>query len=107
MCSTINMDQQQQYVQSTSGTEGQRGDGMVGSASELPPDISQMDFQTIKAASDTLKVSEFCSNIFINQLVSRLSLIHCSFFLQKTIYSEFQITIFSIGSVENFELFRR
>lgn len=59
MCSTINMDQQQQYVQSTSGTGGQSGDAAVGSARELPPDISQMDFQTIKAASDTLKVSEF------------------------------------------------
>lgn len=59
MCSTINMDQQQQYVQSTSGAEVQGGDVVVGSASELPSDISQMDFQTIKAASDTLKVSEF------------------------------------------------
>lgn len=58
MCSTINMDQQQQYVQSTSGTGGQSGDVVVGSARELPPDISQMDFQTIKAASDTLKVSD-------------------------------------------------
>lgn len=58
MCSTINMDQQQQYVQSTSGTEGRGGDAVVGGASELPPDISQMDFQTIKAASDTLKVSK-------------------------------------------------
>lgn len=56
MCSTINMDQQQQYVQSTSGTDGRNA--VVGSASELPPDISQMDFQTIKAASDTLKVSK-------------------------------------------------
>lgn len=56
------MDQQQQYVQSTSGTEGQGGDGVVGGGSELPSDISQMDFQTIKAASDTLKVSKFCSN---------------------------------------------
>lgn len=51
MCSTITMDQQQFIQSSPEGTQSS-----AGSANELPPDISHMDFQTIKAASDTLKV---------------------------------------------------
>lgn len=92
MCSTINMDQQQQYVQSTSGTEGQSGgDAVVGSASELPPDISQMDFQTIKAASDTLKVSEL-----LLVMPPAPAIHYCLLNTQPSPSTEFQITVFPI-----------
>lgn len=57
MCSAVAMEQQQ-YIQCSSSVTGstsgapQEGNGI----GDLPPEISQMDFQTIKAASDTLKV---------------------------------------------------
>lgn len=52
MYTAVKMDQQQFAQPSSSGSQSN-----VGGHSELPPDISQMDFQTIKAASETLKVS--------------------------------------------------
>lgn len=64
MCSTVAMDQQQFISQqsqlsgaaATTDTSNNAGDAAESAAGELQVDISQMDFQTIKAASDTLKV---------------------------------------------------
>lgn len=56
MYSTIAMDQQQ-YIPMSSTVEGSTIASQSGiGANELPSEISQMDFQTVKTASDTLKV---------------------------------------------------
>lgn len=59
MLSSIDMDQRQEYIISAGTTSNTTAMATEESdiANDLPSDINQMDFQTIKAASDTLKVS--------------------------------------------------
>lgn len=57
MCSTV-VDMEQQSFPPSSSTIGSNLEQDENIISEFPPDVdvSQMDFQTIKAASDTMKV---------------------------------------------------
>lgn len=65
------MEQQHQEMVITSDIAASSGTQECGTASGLPSDINQADFQTLKAASDTLRVRIIKTELILTSLNSK------------------------------------
>lgn len=83
MCSNVVDMEQQQFLPSSSAMAGPNPEQEENNVSEFPPDmdVSQMDFQTIKAASDTMKVEKDQENY--SRYMNNINIFFYSFICRK------------------------